>query len=325
MKKLLLCLSTFAGVALLFPAKIARSSIDHEKIKNWSTEFIQSSDLPCDVPKPYIFNLHERRTPENAYLMMAASHLAYRFLPGKRERILKNWGFSHVQLFDDSSTSTNGFWAEQNEFVLLVFRGTQEPTDILTDVDVVLEPSPSEWKISGRTHRGFTSGALSVRKYAKTAAIYAQKINKPLLLTGHSLGGAIAALTAVELERNQLPVHTVWSFGAPKMGDTDFTRSVQRMLGDRWQTLNQPNDPIPLLPFANRDKPALNRLAEKFGSVLPLIDTLAAHAAYDSDTRSNSQKKFITETSLMDFARGFWKHLPRSYVCDLANRSLALH
>lgn len=291
----------------------------------WTTKNFRESDLPCGIPTtPAKFSIEDKRTAENAYMLMAANHLAYRFWPGRRERILRQWGFTNFEFFDNSRTSTNGLWAEHKDFVLLVFRGTQEPTDFFTDANVTLDPPPSEWNIEGRLHRGFLNAAKSVDAQVSKAANVALASKKPLILSGHSLGGALALLSAVHLERQKTPVHSIWAFGAPKVGDPTAMRAMNQILSGRLHQLNQPTDPIPLLPFTSEEQPVLNQLAQTYGQYVPLFETLAANAAYNSAAGATQQQKLVTRTSLSDFARGFWKHLPRSYVCDLGNRTLAV-
>ena len=313
---------------LTAPLNVSGSKESLPSRSQWSSHSFKTSDLPCELPeRPARFDLTQLRTADNAYLLMSASHLAYRFWPGRRERILRQWGFTHHQFFDDPDTSTNGFWAEHGEFVLTVFRGTQEPTDLFTDVNVSLESPPEDWKMKGAVHRGFLHAALSVQKHIFIAAEYARKVQKPLIVAGHSLGGAIAVFSALQLEKKKLPIHSVWSFGAPKIGNSEFSFSARTILGSKWQKLNQPADPIPHLPFANNERDKLKSLARDYGSWVPLLETLAENASYDSlesgEIAAYNQLP-VTKRPLRDIARGFLKHLPRSYVCDLAARSLAV-
>jgi hypothetical protein len=290
----------------------------------WTSGKISKDDLPCETPKaPVEFDIGNPRTQGNAYLLMAASHLAYRFWPGRRERILKEWGFHSFRLFDNKQTSTNGFWAEHDQFVLLVYRGTQEPTDLITDADVQLEKTPELWSMPGRVHSGFFSAAQSVREFSFEAALRAESKRKPLILAGHSLGGAVAMLSAIDLERSRKHVHSLWTFGAPKTGEPAFTHAAKKILGKRLHTVIQPSDPIPLLPFEDDERDTLVQLAERYGTFLPLLKKIAANAEYESAPSASLHRR-LTQTSLKDFATGFWKHLPRSYVCDLADGKLAL-
>ncbi|MFZ9518940.1 MAG: alpha/beta fold hydrolase [Silvanigrellaceae bacterium] len=290
----------------------------------WTSSNISKDDLPCGTPKsPVQFELERTKSQGNAYLLMAASHLAYRFWPGRRERILKEWGFVSHRLFDNNETSTNGFWAEHDQFVLLVYRGTQEPSDLITDVDVRLERAPSTWATPGRVHGGFFSAAQSVRDYSLEAALLAESKRKPLILAGHSLGGAVAFLSAVDLERSGKKIHSIWTFGAPKIGEHTFTDAARKLLANRLQVVIQPNDPIPLLPFEDDERGTLNQIADRYGTLLPLLRRFANNADYEPAPTA-ARHRWLTQTSFRDIASGFWKHLPRSYVCDLADGKLAL-
>src|SRR5213079_949071 len=46
--------------------------------------------------------------------------------------------------------------------------------------------------------------------------------DKPLFLTGHSMGGALAVLTACRLAKMGRPPVAIYTFGAPRVGDRNF-------------------------------------------------------------------------------------------------------
>jgi pimeloyl-ACP methyl ester carboxylesterase len=299
---------------------------------SWTSQQFKQSDVPCDLPNPpAIFSPDDTANPEHAYLLMSASHLAYRFWPGRREKILQRWGFRNFKTFDNRTTSTNGFWAEHNSFVLLVFRGTQEPKDLMTDLNVELTALPSDWhdhgRNSGRVHRGFLTAAQSVKQNALDAADLAQNSGKPLILAGHSLGGAVALLTAFYLEHKNFKIHSVWNFGSPKIGDSRFLQTVEDELTARWHRIIQPNDPIPMLPFSKNDQAALQSFALQFGKHIPLLHRFAENAEYEGvndENNPNSALLKLATASLKDVAKGMIEHLPRSYLCHLSQNQLPL-
>lgn len=43
-----------------------------------------------------------------------------------------------------------------------------------------------------------------------------------ILITGHSLGGAIAALTAVDVTKLGYKVNNFYTYGAPRVGNEEF-------------------------------------------------------------------------------------------------------
>jgi hypothetical protein len=324
-----LCLIIAATIALNSSHSTAVLS-SAPTIDAWTTQRFGKSDLPClPLQKDKAFTIEQRTSTDNAYMMMAASYLAYSFWPGKRKRILTSWGFSNIQLFDDSQSSTNGYWAEHKNFVLLAFRGTQEPTDLITDISVNLERF-EHTATDTLVHTGFKRGADAVWPHVESAGNYARKVEKPLLVTGHSLGGAIALLSAVRLEKNDMPVHTLWTFGAPKVGNNSFFDSTRSVLQDRWQRINHHSDPIPALPFTLEDEDRLRRWAIRWGKFMPIMQRFAENSNYDTapivfkDNLPDLTRTPITRRKFSEIGLGFLKHLPRSYVCDLSKDKIQL-
>lgn len=307
------------------------TSFELQKVSDWRSGSFNKSDLPCLPPtQERQFEARHGMTQDNAYMMMAASYLAYSFWPGKRERILRSWGFSDVKIFDSKRDSTNGFWASREDFVLVALRGTQEPRDILTDLSVTLKPFEPLSKFSAQVHSGFWDATQSIQENLFEAQKHAQLKKVPLFITGHSLGGAIALLSALKLEDIGGHVDALWTFGLPKVGNNAFLNGAKQVLGKRWHPINQPTDPIPMLPFTQRDKQYLDKLADNYGNYLPILNRFAANAQYweqlgIQSNNSNVQSPSIVREKAIKIARGFWKHLPRSYVCDLADGSLSVN
>ncbi|MEL6815355.1 MAG: lipase family protein [Cyanobacteria bacterium J06598_3] len=89
-----------------------------------------------------------------------------------------------------------------------------------------------------RMHSGFVRAYLSVREtihdYVNNSGAEQYRI------TGHSLGGAIAKLCALDLQYNFSPEISVeaYSFGAPRVGNKAFTESYNRRVPDTWRVVN---------------------------------------------------------------------------------------
>jgi triacylglycerol lipase len=73
-------------------------------------------------------------------------------------------------------------------------------------------------------HRGFARGLQSV--WAQVRAAVSAVGARPVWVTGHSLGGALATLAAVRLQRDEgvTPAGT-YTFGSPRVGNMDFYRA----------------------------------------------------------------------------------------------------
>ncbi len=152
----------------------------------------------------------------NALYLAHASDVAYHRAPAKAawERLgLKTVAFRH------KITRTRGFLGVCDTHAVLAFRGTDPVTlpNWLTDVVVKLVECR---EYEGRVHHGFSS--VLRRTWDKVEAILEEVQDKPLFLTGHSMGGALSVLTAYRLAKmGREPVAT-YTFGSPRVGDPNF-------------------------------------------------------------------------------------------------------
>lgn len=90
--------------------------------------------------------------------------------------------------------ASQGFVAEGDKLVVLAFCGTNQFTDWLVNLRFV--SASTDW---GRTHRGFLAAYEKIQDNARAAALRAKTADKPLWITGHSLGGALAHVAAYDL------------------------------------------------------------------------------------------------------------------------------
>ena len=127
---------------------------------------------------------------------------------------------TNIQWFDRNSTQAVGYLHEG--YACLVFRGTQEKEDWLVDATSIL------WESPGRHlgfHRAWKSVEPDVMQWLKTLPP-----NTRVLTAGHSLGGALAVLSAFELSPH-IPIRMVETFGAPRVGAMEFRHAYKRRLG----------------------------------------------------------------------------------------------
>ena len=70
----------------------------------------------------------------------------------------------------------------------------------------------------------------------------------PVIVVGHSLGGALATFAAYDLTASGFNVQEVWTFGSPRVGSESFASAYANVLGHRtWRVVNN-NDKIPHVP-----------------------------------------------------------------------------
>ena len=161
--------------------------------------------------------------PSDAALCSEMARLAYvrHEDAGGRARLegfLARPGFSLEACFN--AEGTQGFAASRGETTVIAFRGTEpdEPGDIRRDARFW----PSPWRGRGQVHRGFSEALDAVHEEFAGAA----DVGGPLLLTGHSLGAALALLGAGLIPPDAQSRTAVYTFGCPRVGDADFGASV---------------------------------------------------------------------------------------------------
>jgi pimeloyl-ACP methyl ester carboxylesterase len=152
----------------------------------------------------------------NALYLAHASDIAYHRAPAEaaRERLgLEAVGFRH------KVTRTRGFLGVCDTHAVLAFRGS-DPVTLQTWVTDAVVRLVTREHYDGRVHLGFSS-ALKHTWY-KIERLLKLIDDKPLFLTGHSMGGALAVLTACRLAKlGRAPVAT-YTFGSPRVGDRTF-------------------------------------------------------------------------------------------------------
>lgn len=126
-------------------------------------------------------------------------------------------------------------------FAVLVFRGSQEREDWRTNSKFLLRP----WNGPGRVHSGFRDAFEAVWEDVNR---WLESVDGPVFYTGHSLGAALATLAA-----SRRPPAALYTFGSPRVGDAEFTRTLDST--PAYRVVNHRDVvtrvPPPLLGFAH--------------------------------------------------------------------------
>jgi predicted lipase len=137
--------------------------------------------------------------------------------------------------------------SDLGDCTVIAFKGTSTIRDWLTDLDVAKKAVSN----GVRVHSGFLSDADSILPKIIAALLPpgADKSKlKPLLITGHSLGGALATLVAFDLQQACLPVQAVYTFASPRVGNAGFRAAYNGLLGNKTFRVACAGDLVPLIP-----------------------------------------------------------------------------
>ncbi len=169
--------------------------------------------------------------PINAYWMARFSKVAYKKkangAPDVKAIKAELGGidpkFADVSGFD--AKSSQGIVIKHEEYVVAAFRGTDEIADWLDNLNAVARPGPL-----GDVHTGFHRALMDIWPQMKTTIRTFRRTSdgqpdRPLWLTGHSLGGAMATLAAATLIEADETFYGTYTFGSPRAGDRDFART----------------------------------------------------------------------------------------------------
>lgn len=157
---------------------------------------------------------------------------------------LAQGGLQLVGTFD-CDCGTEGYVCQNDEYAVLVFRGTNDKLDWKINRDskrVVIKDNA----LRIRAHRGFLEAYLEAEP--KILELLNQVPDAPLYITGHSLGGALAVVASaslpMEIEVFNDQIAAVYTFGSPRVGGGDFNRLVK---APHYRVYN-PGDMVPSVP-----------------------------------------------------------------------------
>lgn len=200
---------------------------------------------------------------QTALSLAKAAYLVYEDM-GYVAEISQRWGIevkNGFRYFNNRSRDTQAFMMRTPNFMVLSFRGSQELKDWQTNfstrlrkfaIKSAMEPLQEDWTPPrGQVHRGFQSAWDSVE------GSVIQQIHRwnegrheplPLLICGHSLGGAVATVAAASLSKRKFNVQGLYTFGQPRVGDLVFVAEIGKELDGKVFRFVNNNDIVPHVP-----------------------------------------------------------------------------
>lgn len=144
--------------------------------------------------------------------------------------LLARSNFEVVSEFIADETSTYGMLLKTNAIdpinqkhspcLIMVFCGSNE----INDWRLNIKAYQKDFFKLGNIHRGFQKAFLSIKDQIMDKQTLFQY---PLFITGHSLGAALSVLATAYLGIKSNQILATYTFGAPKIGDENFARSIK--------------------------------------------------------------------------------------------------
>ena len=187
-----------------------------------------------------------------ARAMMWMSQLAYEtHVPETISAITDLWHLSGVTVLSKPLkstlplTDTRGIVARKLGATIVAFAGT-DPLHLLNWVSDFSLGRPKE-----AVHEGFRDAAAAVWDQVREVLRDAATLGSPIFITGHSLGAAIAVVTA-DFARRELDLSAaqVYLYGCPRVGRDDFTTPYDLAFATKTYRLVHGADIVPTVPPA---------------------------------------------------------------------------
>ncbi|KAI3460224.1 hypothetical protein Pfo_016887 [Paulownia fortunei] len=248
------------------------------------TSMVGNLDKRLDLDR----SIRNESSKYNASLAMMASKLSYENEPFARNVVTYHWQMEFLEFYyfwndyQELNTAYAIMFQDKNvdpNLIVVAFRGT-EPFDAdawRTDIDI----SWYEFKGIGKIHGGFMralglqkstgwpkdiSPASDRRSFAyytirdKLKTLVHENGDAKFILTGHSLGGALAILFAgvLSIHEEELLLKRlagVYTFGQPRVGDEQFGEYMKGKMmayGVKYFRYVYCNDMVPRLPYDDK-------------------------------------------------------------------------
>lgn len=162
------------------------------------------------------------------------------------------YGVQYVE--EDDMQSFVGYWPK-DDMIVISFRGTVASSliDWIDDLKTWLEKAnyPGCAAADCKVHDGFYQTWLKQKSQVTSAlqAVRAKHPNSALLVTGHSLGAALASLCAADLVTDGMDKAThVYTYGQPRVGDPAWYSWYKDNVVDTNYRVVHYHDIVPHLP-----------------------------------------------------------------------------
>lgn len=238
-----------------------------------------------------------------------------------------------LETFD--TAGTQAILVSFSGFIILAFRGTEATS--FKDIKSDAKATTTSCELGGKIHSGFNEAFQHVFIEIQNKLDEETFKDKPLFITGHSLGGALATLAAKKLSHSA-GIAACYTFGSPRVGDEEWTSNIKTPIyrlvnaADSVTMLPPSSDTISLIGWGLQLIPNIGKtlrtwLLSKFGGYLHCGDmrylTNCSTGKYDN-VKLLYSVSFLYRVKGILFKKLPWKKFLSDHSMSIYRKKLAI-
>lgn len=144
------------------------------------------------------------------------------------EKLVDELGFLNATLIKKfDSNGTQAILISTDNFITLAFRGTESTS--IKDIKSDAKATTTKCDSGGNIHSGFKEAYEEVALEIQSTLNQEDFSAKPLFITGHSLGGALATIASKKLTHIG-GIASCYTYGSPRVGDEEWIANIKAPL-----------------------------------------------------------------------------------------------
>ncbi|PSC76800.1 alpha beta-hydrolase [Micractinium conductrix] len=168
-------------------------------------------------------------------------------------------GVTPEEVVFDDAWDLQGYvgWSEPLQAIVIAFRGTdshsiynwvQNMRTWRTDLALGYPGAPKGALVHGGFFYSYNSSALAANVSSAVQRLLAAHPGAPIYATGHSMGGALATLCALDMKLNLGATDVrLYTFGSPRVGNAIFAQWFEEQIAVHWRFTHD-RDIVPSVP-----------------------------------------------------------------------------
>jgi len=143
----------------------------------------------------------------------------------EKESLVTELGLLEMELVETfDADGTQAILTTLKGNIILSFRGTEATS--IKDIKADAKAKTTSCESGGNIHSGFKQAFNDVRRSIEDKLKEDDLKNKPLFITGHSLGGALATVAAKKI-KHEGGISACYTFGSPRVGDDEWVETIK--------------------------------------------------------------------------------------------------